>query len=94
MIWRLIPSWLKLVLAAIVAAIFIGGFAYQVGKYSVWQRGVVLQLKDDLKIERKRSKDDAKARNFSDYDFCMHALHSRGVRSREECEQLRWLEAE
>ena len=94
MIWRLIPTWLKFVLAAIVAAIFIAGNAYQFGKYSERQKGVVLQLQKDIQTERERGKDDAQTRSLSDYDFCMHALRHRGVQSPAECEQLRGMAAE
>ena len=94
MIWWLIPNWLKLLLAAIVAAFLLAGTAYHFGKYAERQKGAVLQLQKDIQTERERGEDDARTRSLSDYDFCMHALHRRGVRSRTECEQLRWLATE
>ena len=94
MIWRLIPNWLKLLLAAIVAAFLLAGAAYHFGKYSERQKGAVLQLQKDIQTERERGKDDAQTRSLSDYGFCIHALRRRGVRSPAECEQLRGLAAE
>lgn len=94
MIWGLIPTWLKLLLAAIVAAFLLAGTAYHFGKYSERQKSAVLQLQKDIQTERERGKDDAQTRSLSDYDFCMHALRRRGVRSLAECEQLRGLAAE
>lgn len=94
MILRLIPTWLKLVLAAIMAAFLLAGTAYHFGKHAERQKGAVLQLQKDIQTERERGKDDAQTRSLSDYDFCMHALRRRGLHSREECEQLRGLAAE
>ncbi|MGU3577110.1 hypothetical protein ACLBWZ_16465 [Brucellaceae bacterium C25G] len=94
MIWQLVPTWLKLTLAAIVAAFLLAVGFYKFGQYKERQRFAVLQLQNDLKTERERVKDDAHARSLSDYDFCLHALHRRGVRSQPECEQLRGLATE
>ena len=94
MIWRFIPTRLKLLLAAIVAAFLLAGLAYHFGKYSERQKGAVLQLQKDIQSERERGKDDVQTWSLSDYDFCMHALRRRGVRSPAECKQLRGLAAE
>ncbi|MBX8827256.1 hypothetical protein [Ochrobactrum sp. SFR4] len=67
--------------------------AVQLGKYKERQRGAILQLQSDIRIERERVKDDAKTRNLSDYDFCVQSLRRRGVQSAD-CEQLRGLAPE
>lgn len=67
--------------------------AVQLGKYKERQRGAILQLQSDIRIERERVKDDATTRNLSDYDFCVQSLRRRGVQSAD-CEQLRGLAQE
>lgn len=84
---------LQIILAVLaVSAVALTG-AVQLGKYKERQRGAILQLQSDIRIERERVKDDAKTRNLSDYDFCVRSLRRRGVQSTD-CEQLRGLAAE
>ena len=84
---------LQIILAMLaVGAVALTG-AVQLGKYKERQRGAMLQLQSDIRIERERVKADAKTRNLSDYDFCVQSLRRRGVQSAD-CEQLRGLAAE
>ena len=87
------PGRLQIIMAvlAVGAAALTG--AVQLGKYKERQRGAILQLQSDIRIERERVKDDAKTRNLSDYDFCVQSLRRRGVQSAD-CEQLRGLAQE
>lgn len=80
--------------AALVVAFLLAVAIYQQGKHTERQGNVLRQLNHEIQIGRERVKDDAQARNLSDYDFCMQSLVRRGVRSRQECEQLRGLAAE
>ncbi|WP_343315883.1 hypothetical protein AAIB41_13960 [Brucella sp. BE17] len=89
----LIPNWLKLSLAAVLAAVLISAGAYQLGKQNGYQRAASEQLQEDIKAERERAKDDAKLRGLSDYDFCTLALRRRGLPV-DRCDELRGLSSE
>lgn len=93
MFWKLIPAWLKYLLAGIVAVCIVAGGSYLLGKREGRQQAKTEQLQSDIKAERERVKDDAKLRSLSDYDFCIVSLRRRGLQSAD-CEQLRGLEAE
>ncbi|MBK0022077.1 hypothetical protein IAE29_12160 [Ochrobactrum sp. S46] len=86
-VWKLIPAWLKYLLAGIVAACIIAGSSYLLGKREGRQQVKTEQLQSDVKAERERVKDDAKLRSLSDYDFCVVSLRRRGLQSAD-CEQL------
>jgi hypothetical protein len=93
MFWKIIPAWLKYLLAGIVAACIVAGGSYLLGKREGRQQAKTEQLQSDIKAERERVKDDAKLRSLSDYDFCVVSLRRRGLQSAD-CEQLRGLAAE
>lgn len=92
-IWKLIPAWLKYLLAGILAACIIAGGGYLLGKREGRQQAKNEQLQSDIKAERERVRDDAKLRSLSDYDFCVVSLRRRGLQPAD-CEQLRGVAAE
>jgi hypothetical protein len=92
-LWSLIPNWLKLVLAALVAAFLLGCGSYLYGKHKGQQEAKIEHLQADLKSERERATDDAKLRDLSDYDFCRLALERRGLPV-DQCDGLRGLSQE
>ncbi|MNF05244.1 hypothetical protein D3C80_2049280 [compost metagenome] len=92
-LWRLIPSWVKTALAALVAAFLLLAAGYLAGKREGRQQALTEQLRESVKAEKERGKDDEKLRGLSDYDFCVLALHRRGL-SVEQCDELRGVEAE
>lgn len=92
-IWKLVPAWLKYLLAGIVVACIIAGGSYLLGKREGRQQAQTEMLQSDIKAERERAKDDAKLRTLSDYDFCVVSLRRRGLQSAD-CERLRGVEAE
>ncbi|MEN5297538.1 hypothetical protein ABE530_04180 [Brucella sp. TWI559] len=93
----LIPPWLKTALITVLTggaiAAFSFGFGYYRGDHSGFQRAKTAQLKADMKAERERTKDDAKLRGLSDYDFCIVALRRRGLPA-DECVGLRGVSSE
>lgn len=93
MFWKLIPAWLKYLLTGIVAACIIAGGGYLLGKRDGRQQAKTEQLQSDLNDERERTKDDAKLRSLSNYDFCVVSLRRRGLQSAD-CEQLRGVATE
>ncbi|WP_051514990.1 hypothetical protein, partial [Brucella rhizosphaerae] len=78
-IWNFIPAWLKYFLAGIVAACIIAFGGYLIGKREGRQEIKIEQLQSDIKSERERTKDDAKLRSLSNYDFCVLSLRRRGL---------------
>lgn len=90
---KLVPAWLKYLLAGIVAACIIAGGGYLLGKRDGRQQAKTEQLQSDLKSERERTKDDAKLRSLSNYDFCVVSLRRRGLQPAD-CEQLRGVATE
>ena len=93
MIWALIPSWLKLVLAFLIVAVVIFGGGYLVGNREGRHEAVSEQLRETVKAEKERGKDDEKLRGLADYDFCVLALRRRGL-SFDQCDELRGVETE
>lgn len=81
-----------IVILILVGAVMLAG-AFHFGKYKQRQQHEIQQLRDDIRSERERVKDDAKTRNLSDYDFCIQSLHRRGLQS-SDCEQLRGMAQE
>ena len=92
-VWALIPSWLKYSLAALVAAFLLLTAGYFAGKHEGRQQAVFEQLRETVKAEKERGKDDEKLRGLTDYDFCALALRRRGL-SFDQCDELRGLETE
>lgn len=58
MIWALIPNWLKYSLAALVAAFLLLTAGYLAGKREGRQQAVSEQLRETVKAEKERGKDD------------------------------------
>ncbi len=92
-IWKFIPAWLKYLIAGTVAACIIAGGGYLIGKREGRQEIKIEQLQTDINAERERTKDDAKLRSLSNYDFCVLSLRRRGLQPAD-CEQLRGVAAE
>lgn len=92
-LWGLIPSWVKTALAAFVAALLLLTAGYFAGKHEGRQQTVSEQLRETVKAEKERGKDDEKLRGLTDYDFCVLALRRRGL-SFDQCDELRGLETE
>lgn len=90
---KLVPIWLKYLLVGTVAACIIAGGGYLLGKRDGRHQAKTEQLQSDLKYERERTKDDAKLRSLSNYDFCVVSLRRRGLQPAD-CEQLRGLATE
>ncbi|MGB3349728.1 MAG: hypothetical protein WBA85_13265 [Brucella anthropi] len=91
-LWGLIPSWVKTALAAFVVAFLLLTAGYLAGKREGRQEAVSEQLRETVKAEKERGKDDEKLRWLTDYDFCVLALHRRGL-PYNQCDELRGLEA-
>ncbi|MGN6448792.1 MAG: hypothetical protein ACTHLK_09395 [Brucella intermedia] len=91
--WGLIPPWAKTALAALVAAFLLLAGGYLIGKRDGRQEAVSEQLREAVKVERERGKDDEKLRGLTDYDFCVLALRRRGLPV-DQCDELRGLETE
>nr|WP_313372602.1 hypothetical protein [Brucella intermedia] len=91
-LWKLVPSWLKYSLAAFVAAVLLLAGGYLIGKRDGRQQAVTEQLREAVKAEKERGKDDEKLRGLTDYDFCALALRRRGL-SIDQCDELRGMEA-
>ncbi|KAA9369573.1 hypothetical protein [Ochrobactrum quorumnocens] len=92
-IWALIPNWLKYSIAALVAASLLLASGYLAGKRQGHQDAITYQLKQTVKAERERGKDDEKLRGLSDYDLCVVALRRRGL-SIDQCDELRGVQTE
>ena len=87
-LWGLIPSWVKTALAALVAAFLLLAAGYLAGKREGRQQALTEQLRETVKAEKERGKDDEKLRGLSDYDFCVLALRRRGLPVGQ-CDELR-----
>lgn len=92
-LWKLVPSWLKYSLAAVLAAFLLLAAGYLTGKRDGRQQAVTEQLRETVKAEKERGKDDEKLRGLTDYDFCALALRRRGLPV-DQCDELRGLETE
>ncbi|WP_374846093.1 hypothetical protein [Brucella ciceri] len=92
-LWGLIPPWVKTALAAVVAALLLLTAGYLAGKREGRQQAVSEQLRETVKAEKERGKDDEKLRGLTDYDFCVLALRRRGL-SFDQCNELRGVETE
>ncbi len=89
MIWALIPKWLKYSLAALVAAFLLLGAGNLYGALKERQRAAVAAAEATAKAIQKRADIDEKVINMDARRLC---LELGGVR--EQCEQLRGLEAD
>lgn len=89
----LIPNWLKFLLVALASAGVIASGSYLLGSNDERQRSKAEQLQSDIKFERERTKDDAKLRSLSNYDFCVRSLRRRSLPVKE-CDELRGLPGE
>lgn len=92
-LWRLIPKWVKTALAALVAAFLLLAAGYLTGKRDGRQQAVSEQLREAVKVEKERGRDDEKLRGLTDYDFCALALRRRGL-SFDQCDELRGVATE
>lgn len=92
-IWGLILPWVKTSLAAFVAAFLLLTAGYLAGNREGRQRAVSEQLRETVKAEKERGRDDEKLRVLTDYDFCVLALRRRGLPV-EQCDELRRVETE
>ncbi|KAB2744588.1 hypothetical protein [Brucella anthropi] len=86
----LISHWRVIALIGLCLA---GIGLYLVGKHDGRLQTVSEQLRNAVKAEKERGRDDEKLRGLSDYDFCVLALRRRGV-SVGQCDELRGVEAE
>lgn len=93
MIWAHIPKWLKYGLAVLVTAFLLLAAGYLAGKREGRQELISEQLRETVRAEKERGKDDEKLRGLTDIDFCVLALRRRGL-SVEQCDELRGVEAE
>lgn len=89
MTWSLIPHWLKLTLAAILAAFLLAAGAYQLGKYTQRQQTAMSAAKASLKAYQERAVINGKVQNMDAVALCIElgGLHF-------DCEQLRGLAAD
>lgn len=92
-LWKLVPSWVKTALAAFVAAFLLLAGGYLIGKRDGRQEAISEQLREAVKAEKERGKDDEKLRGLTDYDFCVLALRRRGLPIGE-CDEMRGVETE
>lgn len=92
-LWGLIPSWVKTALAAFVAALLLLTAGYLAGKREGHRQVITEQLRETVKAEKERGRDDEKLRGLTDYDFCVLALRRRGLPV-DQCDELRGLETE
>ncbi|KXO76681.1 hypothetical protein [Brucella anthropi] len=93
MLWGLIPSWAKFAFVALLTALLLLLGGYLAGKREGRQQAISEQLRETVKAEKERGRDDEKLRGLTDYDFCVLALRRRGL-SVDQCDELRGLEAE
>lgn len=82
--WRLFAA-----LAAILAVLGV----YHLGKSDGYSDAITDQLRQTVKAERERGKDDEKLRGLSDYDLCALALRRRGLPI-DQCDELRGVPTE
>jgi len=66
---------------------------YHLGKSQGYSDAITDQLRQDIKAERERGRDDEKLRGLSDYDLCVIALHRRGLPV-DHCDELRGVQTE
>lgn len=89
MIWALIPNWLKYSLAALVAAFLLAVGGYSYGTIKERQRTAVAAAEATAKAIQKRADVDEEIIGMDTYRLC---LELGGLR--DECEQLRRVEAD
>lgn len=92
-LWGLIPPWVKTALAAVLAVFLLLAAGYLTGKREGRQQAVSEQLRETVKAEKERGKDDEKLRGLTDYDFCVLALRRRGLPF-DQCDELRGVATE
>ena len=92
-VFTLVPNWLKFLLVALVAVGVVASGGYLLGSNDERQRTRAEQLQSDIKSERERTKDDAKLRSLSNYDFCVLSLRRRGLPVKK-CDELRGVPGE
>ncbi|MFD1199593.1 hypothetical protein ACFQ3K_14905 [Brucella gallinifaecis] len=88
-IWALIPNWLKMTAAAVLAAFLCLGAGYTYGTMKERQRSALAAAEATAKAIQKRADIDEEVINMDAYRLC---LELGGVR--DECAQLRRLEAD
>ncbi|WP_418460457.1 hypothetical protein ACNT8L_18245 [Brucella intermedia] len=91
--WARIPSWVKSALGILMAAFLLLAAGYLAGKREGRQEVVSEQLRETVKAEKERGKDDEKLRGLTDFDFCVLALRRRSLPV-ERCDELRGVETE
>lgn len=78
---------------ALIGLCLAGIGLYLLGKHDGRLQTVSEQLRETVKAEKERGRDDEKLRGLTDYDFCVLALRRRGL-SVEQCDELRGVETE
>ena len=89
MIWALIPNWLKITAAAVLAAFLCLAAGYVVGTFKERQRSALAAAEATTKAIQKRADIDEEVINMDARRLC---LELGGLR--EQCDQLRGLEAD
>ena len=89
MIWSLIPHWLKLSCAAILAAFLLSAGSYQLGKYIERQQMAVSAAKASVRAYQERAVINGKVQDMDAVRLC---IELGGLRI--DCEQLRGLAAD
>ena len=88
-IWSLIPNWLKIVAAAVLAAFLCLAAGYVAGTIKERQRSALAAAEATAKAIQKRADIDEEVINMDARRLC---LELGGLR--EQCDQLRGLEAD
>lgn len=89
MIWALIPNWLKMSVAAVLAAFLCLAAGYAAGTIKERQRSALAAAEATAKAIQKRADIDEEVINMDAVALCKQLG---GVR--EQCDQLRGLEAD
>ncbi|MBC8718843.1 hypothetical protein [Ochrobactrum sp. Marseille-Q0166] len=87
-IWAVIPNWLKIVAAAVLAVFLCLAVGYVAGTIKERHRSALAAAEATAKAIQKRADIDEEVINMDAYRLC---LELGGVR--EQCDQLRGLEA-
>ena len=89
MAWALVPNWLKITAAAVLAAFFCLAAGYAAGTFRERQRTALAAAEATAKAIQKRADIDEEVINMDARRLC---LELGGLR--EQCDQLRGLEAD